>query len=131
MRGFRRCCLGDDRAHANSGLSSSCFYPGLPEAPDVSGADWVHEIQHDGFRPIARRDGAVVRLIAPNGHDFSERYPAVANAVNPCTSARLRGVAGSAAARSKAIPVIAITALTSRTRHNTRMALGAPLKQGV
>jgi bifunctional non-homologous end joining protein LigD len=41
----------------------------------------VHEIKHDGYRLIARRDGAGVRLLTRNGHDFSERYPAVANAV--------------------------------------------------
>jgi bifunctional non-homologous end joining protein LigD len=41
----------------------------------------VHEIKHDGYRIIARRDGAGVRLITRNGHDFSERYPAVADAV--------------------------------------------------
>jgi hypothetical protein len=27
-----------------------------------SGADWVHEIKHDGYRLIVRRSGAVVRL---------------------------------------------------------------------
>ena len=26
------------------------------------GADWVHEIKHDGYRLIVRRDGATVRL---------------------------------------------------------------------
>jgi bifunctional non-homologous end joining protein LigD len=27
-----------------------------------SGAQWVHEIKHDGYRVIVRRDGAMVRL---------------------------------------------------------------------
>jgi bifunctional non-homologous end joining protein LigD len=27
-----------------------------------SGADWVHEIKHDGYRMIVRRDGPSVRL---------------------------------------------------------------------
>jgi bifunctional non-homologous end joining protein LigD len=27
-----------------------------------SGADWIHEIKHDGFRVIARKDGPRVRL---------------------------------------------------------------------
>jgi bifunctional non-homologous end joining protein LigD len=27
-----------------------------------SGPDWVHEIKHDGYRMIVRRDGARVRL---------------------------------------------------------------------
>ena len=28
-----------------------------------SGADWVHEIKHDGYRLIVRRDGPTVRLL--------------------------------------------------------------------
>ena len=27
-----------------------------------SGPNWVHEIKHDGYRLIVRRDGAAVRL---------------------------------------------------------------------
>jgi ATP-dependent DNA ligase len=27
-----------------------------------SGADWVHEIKHDGYRMIVRRDGSSVQL---------------------------------------------------------------------
>jgi ATP-dependent DNA ligase len=27
------------------------------------GPDWVHEIKHDGFRVMARRDGVSVRLL--------------------------------------------------------------------
>src|SRR5215208_4098257 len=40
-----------------------------------TGADWLHEIKHDGFRLIARRDGARVRLFTRNGNDWTERYP--------------------------------------------------------
>jgi ATP-dependent DNA ligase len=29
-----------------------------------SGGLWLHEIEHDGFRIIARKDGARVRLLA-------------------------------------------------------------------
>jgi ATP-dependent DNA ligase len=35
----------------------------------------VHEIKHDGFRLMVRRDGAGIRLITRNGHDWSDRYP--------------------------------------------------------
>jgi bifunctional non-homologous end joining protein LigD len=59
------------------------FEPCIPTQADrpPPGPGWVHEIKHDGYRLIARRDGAGVRLITRNGHDFSERYPAVADAV--------------------------------------------------
>ena len=42
---------------------------------------WIHEIKHDGFRILARRDGARVRLITRHGNDFTARFPLVASAV--------------------------------------------------
>jgi bifunctional non-homologous end joining protein LigD len=59
------------------------FEPCIPTAADrpPSGPGWLHEIKHDGYRLIARRDGAGVRLITRNGHDWTERYPAVAAAL--------------------------------------------------
>jgi ATP-dependent DNA ligase len=35
----------------------------------ASGADWVHEIKHDGYRLIVRRDGPTVRLYTRNAYD--------------------------------------------------------------
>jgi ATP-dependent DNA ligase len=46
-----------------------------------SGPAWIHEIKHDGFRILARRDGAGVRLFTRNGHDFTPRFPLAAAAV--------------------------------------------------
>ena len=42
-----------------------------------AGADWVHEIKHDGYRLQVRRQGDVVRLFTRNGYDWSARYPAI------------------------------------------------------
>jgi bifunctional non-homologous end joining protein LigD len=42
---------------------------------------WLHEIKHDGFRIMARRDGAGIRLITRNGNDFSNRFPIIIAAV--------------------------------------------------
>jgi bifunctional non-homologous end joining protein LigD len=36
----------------------------------------VHEIKHDGYRLIVRRDGDTVRLFTRRGYDWTERYPA-------------------------------------------------------
>jgi ATP-dependent DNA ligase len=57
--------------------------PCLPSPAKVapSGPDWIHEIKHDGFRLMARRDEAGVRLITRKGHDFSKRFPLVVAAV--------------------------------------------------
>jgi bifunctional non-homologous end joining protein LigD len=43
-----------------------------------SGADWVHEIKHDGYRLQVRREGDSVRLFTRRSHDWSARYPAIA-----------------------------------------------------
>src|SRR5437868_12966042 len=41
-----------------------CLEPCRPSKASAppSGPDWVHDIKHDGFRPLARRDGKRTRL---------------------------------------------------------------------
>ena len=58
--------------------------PCLPTPADKppSGPDWVHEIKHDGYRLMARRDPVGIRLLTRNGHDWSPRYPLIVEAVN-------------------------------------------------
>jgi bifunctional non-homologous end joining protein LigD len=58
--------------------------PCLPSSADKppSGPEWVHEIKHDGYRLMARRDAAGVRLLTRNGHDWAPRYPLIIEAVN-------------------------------------------------
>jgi bifunctional non-homologous end joining protein LigD len=46
---------------------------------------WLHEIKHDGFRVIARKDGAPVRLYSRPGNDLTDRFPLIVEAL-----ARLR-----------------------------------------
>jgi ATP-dependent DNA ligase len=41
---------------------------------------WVHEIKHDGYRLMVRRDGARVRCFTRNGHDWADRFPAIVEA---------------------------------------------------
>jgi bifunctional non-homologous end joining protein LigD len=40
----------------------------------------VHEIKHDGFRMMVRRDSAGIRLLTRNGHDWTGRFPLIAQA---------------------------------------------------
>ncbi len=61
------------------GLIEPCL-PKPAKAPP-SGAGWIHEIKHDGFRIIARRDSLGVRLVTRNGHDLGARFPAASAAV--------------------------------------------------
>ena len=44
----------------------------------------MHEIKHDGYRLIARRDplSVGIRLLTRNGHDWASRYPLIVQAVS-------------------------------------------------
>src|SRR5438045_8629498 len=57
--------------------------PWLPHAGKAppSGPGSLHEIKHDGFRLLARRDSAGVRLITRAGNEFSHRVPFIGMAV--------------------------------------------------
>ena len=52
-----------------------------PAKEPPAGAGWIHEIKHDGFRILARRDKDRVRLATRNGSDFTARYPKIVTAV--------------------------------------------------
>jgi bifunctional non-homologous end joining protein LigD len=54
----------------------------LPAERPPSGPDWLHEIKHDGFRIIARRDANGVRLYTRNGYNFASRFPQIVEAVS-------------------------------------------------
>ena len=68
-------------------LSRGFVPPCLPtKAPQPPGGDaWLHEIKHDGFRVIARKDGERVRLSSRPGNDLTYRFPLIVEAL-----ARLR-----------------------------------------
>ena len=42
-----------------------------------TGDAWLHEIKHDGFRVIARKEGGRVRLYSRPGNDLTDRFPLV------------------------------------------------------
>jgi bifunctional non-homologous end joining protein LigD len=52
-----------------------------PAKEPPAGPGWIHEIKHDGFRILARRDKERVRLFTRHGTDFTARYPKIAAAV--------------------------------------------------
>jgi bifunctional non-homologous end joining protein LigD len=52
-----------------------------PAREPPSAANWIHEIKHDGFRILARRDADRVRLFTRHGSDFTERYPKIVGAL--------------------------------------------------
>jgi bifunctional non-homologous end joining protein LigD len=65
-------------------MSRAAFIePCLPSPADrpPSGSNWIHEIKHDGYRLMARRDPVRIRLITRRGHDWIIRFPLVVEAV--------------------------------------------------
>jgi bifunctional non-homologous end joining protein LigD len=48
-----------------------------PDERPPTGPGWLHEIKHDGFRMMVRRDAAGVRLLTRNGVDWSARFPLI------------------------------------------------------
>jgi bifunctional non-homologous end joining protein LigD len=67
------------------GFVPPCLPTKAPQPP--SGDTWVHEIKHDGFRVIARKDGERVRLYSRPGNDLTYRFPLIVEAL-----ARLRSL---------------------------------------
>ena len=68
-------------------LPAGFIAPCLPTkaATPPSGGMWLHEIKHDGFRVIARKEGARVKLYSRPGNDLTWRFPLIVEAL-----ARLR-----------------------------------------
>src|SRR5262245_10319361 len=56
-----------------AGFIEPCLPSPAPNPP--AGDGWIHEIKLDGFRMLARRDGAGVRLLTRRGIDWTTRYP--------------------------------------------------------
>src|SRR6516165_4097783 len=53
------------RSHAfPAGFIAPCLPTSASQPP--SGEEWLHEIKHDGFRIIARKDGKRVKLYKPS-----------------------------------------------------------------
>jgi bifunctional non-homologous end joining protein LigD len=71
-----------------SGFVPPCVPTGAPKPP--VGPDWVHEIKHDGYRVVVRRDGDTVRLFTRRRHDWTKRYPAIAGTAAMIRLSRVR-----------------------------------------
>jgi ATP-dependent DNA ligase len=61
------------------GFIPPCLPTKAPQPP--TGETWLHEIKHDGFRVIARKDGDRVRLYSRPGNDLTYRFPLIVEAL--------------------------------------------------
>jgi bifunctional non-homologous end joining protein LigD len=71
------------RRRVRADQSQPRFEPCLPrqaKQPPI-GPGWIHEIKHDGFRIIAQRDAAGVRLVTRKGFDLADRFFLAATAI--------------------------------------------------
>jgi bifunctional non-homologous end joining protein LigD len=70
--------------HVRLGRPDGHISPCLPSRAErpPAGPKWLHEIKHDGFRIMARRNGDGVRLYTRNGYDFAGRFPQIVAAMS-------------------------------------------------
>ena len=62
-----------------AGFIAPCLPINPPQPP--SGEQWPHEIKHDGFRIIARKDSKRVKLYSRPGNDLTYRFPLIVEAI--------------------------------------------------
>jgi bifunctional non-homologous end joining protein LigD len=78
-------------------LPAGFIEPCIPTAARVppTGPGWLHEIKHDGYRLVARLEGRRVRLFTRRGHEWSDRFPRIREALASlkATSATIDGEA--------------------------------------
>ena len=76
-------------------VSEFCFIPCSPVRAKAvpAGAGWIHEVKWDGYRCQAHKAGSRVVIFSRNGHDFSERFPTIAQELRelPAKTAVLDG----------------------------------------
>lgn len=86
--GSGRAPLPEPPASAPRASLPATLRPQLPslvsDAPE--GDDWVHELKFDGYRILSRVEGSRVSLMTRRGHDWSRRFPSVAEAIENLTS---------------------------------------------
>jgi ATP-dependent DNA ligase len=78
-------------------LPAGFIAPCLPTKTDKlpAGSQWLHEIKHDGFRVIARKNGERVSLYSRPGNDLTRRFPLIVETLARLTPALLHHRRGS------------------------------------
>jgi ATP-dependent DNA ligase len=67
--------------HYPAGFIEPCLPTVSKRVPE--GPHWIHEIKHDGYRMIVRRDGDRVRLFTRRGHDWTHRFGWIVHSFAP------------------------------------------------
>ena len=72
-----------------AGFIPPCLPMMAPRPP--SGPFWFHEVKHDGFRIIARKNSRQVTLYDRLGNDLTQRFPLMVEAMAPLPSCTIDG----------------------------------------
>jgi bifunctional non-homologous end joining protein LigD len=76
-------------------VSPKFIPPQLPSLTDQppEGADWIHEVKHDGYRTMLLVERGSALTYTRNGHNWSDRYPGITAWARklPCRAAILDG----------------------------------------
>ena len=76
----------DDCGLYNTVVQADMPTPDHHGRPPIGG-EWIHEIKHDGYRMMVRRDVSGIRLLTRNGKDWTERLPNDRGSRRSCRSA--------------------------------------------
>jgi ATP dependent DNA ligase domain len=91
----RRAKVGRTIRRAEAGALPDFVPPQLTALTEAApeGGEWAHELKWDGCRMHARIDGGKVRLLTRTGLDWTDKYPAIADALRafPVSHAYLDG----------------------------------------
>jgi hypothetical protein len=132
-----------ERVRKRLAAETKFIEPCLPSPADKppSGSNWIHEIKHDGYRLMARRDPVGIRLLTRNGNDWTTRYPLVSArplTAGPhiliCGTGRTRPTRAVADCRNRSPAASAFTAPRCRAARSaigpTRVIGGGPISAG-
>jgi ATP-dependent DNA ligase len=79
----RRAKVGRAIRRAEAGALPDFVPPQLTALTETApeGGEWAHELKWDGYRMHARIDARDVRLLTRTGLDWTDKYPAIVNAL--------------------------------------------------
>ena len=119
LRGIFRLCFGMVLFRARPRPNEPC--PPRSAFSPPTGPNWIHEIKHDGFRIMARREGSRVSLISGKGNDRSYPFPGMTCpfASRPVGSSVPDDFGPPSAATSWLLP-LPDASRASRSAHNAR-----------
>jgi bifunctional non-homologous end joining protein LigD len=106
-----------------SGYIEPCLPSKAAQLP--SGPLWVHEIKHDGYRLMLRRDDARVRCFTRRGFDIADRFPSIVAAAHRLKAASFLIDGEVVIARADGLPDF--RALRSAARGHEAMLYGFDL----